>query len=492
MRQNYFGVKEWLRTHYSMLKLATQTDQMPGGWTPARLAHHASNGTWTCPPHLTLLNTKLLQLAAGHIRRLKVSMPPRHGKSELCSKYFPAWYLGNFPDRRIILSSYSDEFAEEWGRRSKDIVAEHGKPIFGIELNPATTAAARWELKGRSGGMVTAGVSGGAVTGKGAHLFVIDDPIKNAEEAASQTMRDKTWEWFQGTMYSRLEPGGVILLIMTRWHEDDIAGRLDEMQKSGGEKWETLNLPAIAEERDILGRSPGDALWPERYKIEDLRGIEQTIGPYFFAAQFQGRPRPKEGGMFKEIWVKNNVISRVPEYVTKRVRFWDKASTQDKGDWTAGCRMSRYGDIFYVEHMARVQKLSGGRDLFIKDMALHDLLSTGYCVIRTEQEPGGAGKDAGHAFVSMLKQYDVACRNISGDKEMRARPFASQLEVGNVKFVDGPWLKPFIEELIVFPKGKYDDQVDACSGAYNYLAGELDTEWGSNPTAGWRGRVEVK
>ena len=184
--------------------------------------------------------------------------------------------------------------------------------------------------------MVTAGV-GGPITGKGADILIIDDPVKNAEEANSQTYRDKTWEWYQSTAYTRLEPKGAIILIMTRWHEDDLAGRLlKHMQNGTGEKWEVINLPAIAEENDLLGRKPGEPLWPERYDLKELNRIKDTTGSYWWSALYQQRPQPPEGGLLKRSWIKYYQPHELPHLEELDIyQAWDLAiSTKETADYT--------------------------------------------------------------------------------------------------------------------------------------------------------------
>ena len=242
----------------------TLASQMTATLDPAGLARYATQGRWILAPHLELLNRKLVDLAAGQIRRLLVTMPPRHGKSELCSVYLPAWYLGNYPERRIILASYESDFAASWGRRVRDVLEQHGQHLFEVSLRADSAAAYRWDLDGYTGGMIAVGV-GGAATGRGADLFIIDDPVKSPEEAQSQTMSRRIWDWYRGVARTRLEPGGAMLLIMTRWSEDDLAGRL--LADRDGEAWEVLNLPALAEDDDPIGRVPGEALWPERFPL---------------------------------------------------------------------------------------------------------------------------------------------------------------------------------------------------------------------------------
>ena len=191
--------------------------------SPAHFATLASLGRWRIADHLGLLNRKLLDVAEGRINRLLITMPPRHGKSEFASKYFPAWFLGRYPEKRVILASYEADFASQWGRKVRDLLEHHGSRLFGVMVRHDSKAADRWELADHGGGMQTAGV-GGAITGKGADLLIIDDPVKNAEQANSDVYREKTWEWYTSTAYTRLEPGGAVILIQTRWHEDDQIG----------------------------------------------------------------------------------------------------------------------------------------------------------------------------------------------------------------------------------------------------------------------------
>ena len=245
--------------------------------SPAGLAWWNSGGkldepdadaVWLPAPHLMLLSRKLVDVATGRCPRLIVTMPPRHGKSELISKYAPAWFLGNFPHKKVMLASYADTFAASWGRKAREVLDEESG-LFGVRLDPVTTGGQEWNMlttpQGRKarGVMVTAGVGGG-LTGKGAHFLIIDDPVKNAEEAQSQAVRDAHWDWWVSTVRTRLQKGAGVVLVMTRWHEDDLAGRFlanDPLRdKYGnllpdgerrtdveGDHWEVLNLPAFAE-----------------------------------------------------------------------------------------------------------------------------------------------------------------------------------------------------------------------------------------------------
>lgn len=207
-----------------------------------------------------------------------------------------------------MLCSYAADFAATWGRKARDVIAEHGEAVFGVRVREDVAARDEWEIEKTfnggltwqtvEGGMKTAGV-GGPITGRGANVIIVDDPIKNAEEAFSSTVREKIWDWFNSTLMTRIEPGCRVIIIMTRWHEDDLVGRLVKQMADGGEQWDLINLPALAEENDPLGRVIGEALWPERYNEEALQEIRSKRGEYWFSALYQQRPTPVGAAMFR-------------------------------------------------------------------------------------------------------------------------------------------------------------------------------------------------
>lgn len=381
-----------------------------------------------------------------------VSMPPRHGKSVYCSQWLPSWFLGTYPDKRVILSSYEATFAASWGRKSRNVLEEHGH-LFSKKVAISPSAADQWDIQGYEGGMVTAG-AGGAITGKGAHLAIVDDPIKNSEEAASQTIRDKIWEWYQSTLYTRLEPDGILIVIQTRWNEDDLCGRLINEANNGGERWRILELPAIGDE--------GHALWPERYALKDLERIKRSVGSYHWEALYQQRPSPREGNLFK---VNRLNFCDVEPIGLKRVRAWDLASTEGDGDYTAGVKIGKDSeDRVYVCHVKRGQWATDERDRELKLTAEED----GYkCRQRLPQDPGQAGKSQVPHLARLLHGFPLKFQTVSGDKVTRADPFSSQVNAGNVWLVRGDWNRDYIEELRQFDRGKHDDMVDASSDAYD-------------------------
>jgi hypothetical protein len=227
--------------------------------------------------------------------------------SRRASRWGPLWYLRRFPDRRVALASYGAELANEHGRWVRDTIDLHGGDEgtldIGLRLRPTSKAANRWDLVGHDGGMVTTGI-GGVLTGRGMHLGICDDPFKDAADASSPTVRRRAWDWWQSTFLTRLEPGGAVILILTRWHDDDIAGRLlaDAEEAS---RWRVINLPAVAEKADdALGRIHGEALWPERYDEEALTEIRRRVGGRVWNALYQQRPAPPEGAVWKRAWIR--------------------------------------------------------------------------------------------------------------------------------------------------------------------------------------------
>lgn len=260
------------------------------------------------PEHWQLIAKKLMQVERGEIKRLMIFSPPRHGKSELGTIHFPAWFMMRNPDKRVIITSYASQLAHTFSRRIRSLVGEFGPKLFNVHLDPKSKSVDEWDIEGRHGKLIAQGV-GGAITGQGASLFVIDDPFKNAEEANSPTIRQKVWDWYTSTAYTRLEPSGAIVLTLTRWHDDDLAGRLiREMGQEGGEQWEILKLPALAENTaatpDPLGRKDGDALWASRFSAADLKRIMVAVGTYVWNALYQQRPQDLLGGGFKAHWFK--------------------------------------------------------------------------------------------------------------------------------------------------------------------------------------------
>lgn len=427
------------------------------------MAYHVSRGRWIPARHLLYTSRKLVDISARRIRRLIVTEPPRHGKSELISKYFPAWYLGMFPDEKIILTSYEADFASSWGRKARDTIEEFGEQLFGVRVRQDSSAANRWEIAGYGGGMVTAG-AGGPITGKGGNVIIIDDPFKNAEEANSKTIRDKVWDWYQSTLYTRLEPGGALIIVQTRWHEDDLVGRLLNPEYGEVEDWEIINLPAIAEKNDVLGRKLGEALWPERFNPQELARIKKTVGSYWWNALYQQRPSPPEGSIINRNWWK--LYKTLPGDLDEMLQSWDCSfkETAD-GSFVVGQVWGRRGADKYLLDQFRA------RADFTATIKAIRTMSAKWPQARLKLIEEAAN---GPAVISSLKQEiaGIVPVRARGSKEARLHAVSPDIEAGNVYIPDpsiAPWVHDYIEELAMFPNAANDDQVDATSQALDRL-----------------------
>lgn len=264
--------------------------------SPAHLAQADSNGKWVAAPHLRRINDELVRAWREPNSRLAINVPFQHGKSWLGSVYFPAWVLLNWPEMRVALASYEEGFACQFGGKVKDVIDRYG-PALGIELRKDTRAKGEWAIAGHGGGMVCRG-RGGALIGRPADLLILDDLIKNAEEAQSPTILDGVWDWYQTVAYSRLGPRAPVIGIGTRWGPRDLFGRWEAEAKVGGDKFRTVKFRAIAGQGDLLGRKPGEALWPERVPLERLLRIQATR-PRWFRACWQSEPQEEEGLHFQ-------------------------------------------------------------------------------------------------------------------------------------------------------------------------------------------------
>ena len=393
--------------------------------------------------HHHLIADKLEAVERGDIDRLMIFMPPRHGKSELASKRFPAWCLGRNPQRQIIAASYNSDLASDFGRNVRNIVAspEFGQVFHDVTLAPDSQAANRMNTN-RGGTYVAAGV-GTAVTGRGADIALIDDPFKDREEADSERRRETVWDWYRSTLYTRLMPGGAIVLIQTRWHEDDLAGRLLEHE---GDQWDVLELPALHPERG--------ALWPEWYDEAALLRIKDTIGPREWSALYQQQPQPDEGTFFQRDWF--GFWNKLPP-----CRYYgssDYAVTDGGGDYTVHTvwGIDPKGDVYRVAQWkgqtASDEWIEQKLDLIAKWKPLCWFGEGG--VIQKAVEP---------MLKRRMRERNVHCRlewlSSVHDKPTRARSFQAMAATGRVFFEQGADLSEFL----VFPAGKHDDEVDTAS-----------------------------
>jgi hypothetical protein len=285
-----------------------------------------TNQDYRIPKHLKQMAGILERVESGELKRVIITIPPRHGKSMLCSQYFPAWYMGRNPSKYLIAATYGQDLSDDFGRKVRDQLNDSlFKTVFPeTALRTDSKAAARFETT--QGGTYFGVGAGGPITGRGAHLLLIDDPIKNREEADSEPMRTKMYDWYRSVAYTRLMPQGAILIIMTRWHEEDLIGQI--LANENGAGWTIFNLKAIGE--------GGKALWPEAYDLEALNDIRRTVGEYDWSCLYQQEPIPHEGIIFKPDWMKAGLAEN-NEYAAIYAAVDPAISKNETADETAIC-----------------------------------------------------------------------------------------------------------------------------------------------------------
>lgn len=393
----------------------------------------------------------LEKVESGEIDRLAITMPPRHGKSELATRRFPAWFMGRNPDKDIISASYNLDLGMDFGRDVRNIMQEpRFRGVFPqVKLAQDSQAANRFGTP--QGGKYNAAGVGTAVTGRGAHVLIIDDPLKDREEAESERRRDTVWNWYTSTAYTRLEDGGAIIVIQTRWHEDDLIGRLKEKELEGGDEWVWLDLPALRDEK---------ALWPEKYPVESLERIRDNIGSRDWSALYQQQPAPDEGALFKRDWFR---------YYNERPRHLniyaasDYAVTDSAGDYTVHIVIGLDpDDNIFILDLWRAQASS---NVWIESQL--DLAVMHRPLIWAE-EGGVIHKAIDPALTKRMRERQVFFRrekiNPIHSKEARAQSISARYAMGKVYHpANAPWLADFERELLSFPYAKNDDQVDPMS-----------------------------
>ena len=352
-------------------------------------------------PHINVLIDSLERIVDGSLTRLMVFMPPRHGKTECISRLFSGYYVSKFPEREVGIVSYSGEMVYGFSRDARGFYGEAGG-----ELAQDAHAVREWRTPA-GGGLWASGV-GGPLTGRGFNLGIIDDPVRGSEEAESDTQRRKSHDWYRNVFHTRGEPASGIIVVATRWHEEDLPGWLLKQEEEADEKWHILNFDAIYEEErpefpesctvEPDWRKPGEALCPERFPLEVLEAKRRTMGTRNFAALYQQQPSPPDGMFFKGSWFE--YVDQSPDR-GRRIRFWDTAGTQDAGDFTVGCLMSKHHGTFFVEDVVRGQWSPGRRDGMILATAEADRLRYGRCGgvqiwLQGRSGRGGIGSHSGH------------------------------------------------------------------------------------------------
>ena len=423
--------------------------------SPAGFAIYASGGQWRIARHLAYLNDILLKVATRKIRRLMVCMPPRHGKSELISKYLPAWITG-FLREKVIFTAYSSDFASEYGVYARDLIHEHGETVFGTKIRPSMSYASHWETT-NGGVMYTVG-AGGAITGRGCDWLIIDDPVKNDEEADSATIRAKTASWFRTTAFTRLEPNAVIIIVMTRWHDEDLIGTL---LRANPDLWTVVRFPAIAEEEDVLGRKPGDVLWPERWGRAEYAEREAELEPHQWSAMYQQNPVLLSGNRIQREWWQ--YYDEVPP-IRGIVVAWDTASSTKHGSAYSCAAVWASTDTGY--YLLEVRR---GRVKFPQLRQWADDLSRDYPNCMHVIEDASTGRP----LIDVLRaetKYNVFEQRVHTDKVARLNTVMNIIAGGRCFLPrSAPWLEAFLDEHHRFPATTYKDQVDTTSLALRHF-----------------------
>lgn len=374
---------------------------------------------WKYANHLEVLCDKLHEVEKGNLRKLMVFMPPRHGKSEVISRSFPSWYLGRNPRNNIILTSYSADLAYDFSRVARNKMRDWSEEIFGQKLAADSSKIREWNIADYGGGLTAAGV-GGSITGKGADVAIIDDPVKNWEDAQSKTIREKSWDWYHSTLYTRLAPEGAIVLVMTRWHKDDLAGKLLDEE----DDWTVLRLKAIADKDDPLGREEGEALWPERFDKERLEETQRTIGSTMWKSLYQQKP-PEEiaGALWNENIIKHD---EAPDLERIVVAIDPATSNKGESDETGIIVAGRKGEEAYVLDDLSLQ--ASPNSWASKAIKAYHTHNADRIVAETNQ--------GGDMVENTIRQVDssVSFKQVkaSRGKQIRAEPVSALYEQGRV------------------------------------------------------------
>lgn len=433
---------------------------------------------------------------AGKSPRLMLLVPPRHGKSELASRNFPAWHLGHAPDHELIACSYNLSLALTFSKSVKQIVNDpFYETVFpGTRVDPNNASNEEWGVYGRKGVYFSAGVAGGA-TGRGAHVLIIDDPVKNSEEAESATVLENIWNWYGSTAYTRLAPGGGVLIIQTWWADGDLAGRIQQMMAEDPdfERFEIIRYPAIAEEFEYrnpgtyelirspnplpakeikaLGlehlRDPGDALHPERYSTGALFRIKKTLPERYWNALYQQNPIPDEGAYFQKSYLRTG--ARPHKDQCNVFQAWDFAISEGQlNDYTVGTTgLQDYDDNIHIADMVRMR--SGDASQIVDTMITQGLKW------RNQSTNITIGVEDGQIWRTMSSLFYRECKKRRfypvvvvlkpvTDKQVRARPLQGRMQQGTVIFPsesEAPWMAEVKRELLRFPVAAHDDIVDS-------------------------------
>jgi len=411
--------------------------------------------------HHRALIERLEAVERGTMKRLMVFMPPRHGKSLTASCLFPAWFLGRNPKRSIIAASYGAELAEDFGRRTRNLMSDPLHAAIFPECKLSADSAAQRRFETTAGGCYYAVGRGGPITGRGADLLLLDDVLKDSEEARSENIRGSMHDWFQHDAYTRLAPGGALVLIQTRWHADDLPGRL--LREHANENWHVINMPAIAEADDDF-RKVGEALWPERFSLEMLKVIRSAVGGSAWDSLYRQQPSAAEGAVFKREWWQ---LFREQPPCRRIAQSWDtayKAGTEN--DYSVCTTWGVTDNGYYLLWLWRDRVEFP--ELKKRMQWLADQWKPAQILVED--------RASGQSLIQELRHstcLPIIPIKADTDKMSRAQSVTPMIEAGRVFLPESaPWLNDFVDELAAFPKGTHDDCVDSLTQALNYLRHE--------------------
>ncbi len=389
-------------------------------------------------------------------------LPPRHSKSMTVTETFPSYFIGKLPSRRVIEVSYGDRLARKFGRANRDKIGDFGQELFNIRLSDTQYGSTDWGLLGHRGGMLSAGI-GGSITGEGADLLVIDDPIKNKQEAESEAYREMLWNEWKNTLATRLQADGAVIGILTRWHEDDWAGRV---LKEEPDKWTVVSLPAIAELNDALGRLEGETLWPEGgFNAGWAKETKKTVGSKTWESLYQQKPSLVKGLLFKREWWQ--YFRLAPKRYYRKVQSWDTAFKKGQdNDYSVGGTWIETNHGHFLKQVWR-DKLQYP-DLKRQIISLYDKEKPRPDYVLVED------KASGQSLLQELQRtttLPLVGYMPDADKVVRANTASPMVESGNVYLMEGAeWVSDYIDEMAAFPSAAHDDQVDMTTQYLNWAA----------------------
>lgn len=441
-----------------------------------------TNPAYTIAKHHEFIAEKLERVSRGEVRRLIIEAPPRHSKTVLSSIALPSWFLGKHPDREVISVSYNIEYARDVGRLVRNTVTspEYLNIFPQFQIAEDSRSVGRWHTV-HGGGYTATGI-GGSLTGRGAHLIIIDDPIKNQQDADSKLVREKVFQFYKSVLYTRLAPGGSIVIVNTRWHSLDLTGQLldEALNDPNADQWERVSLPAIAERDDQLHRKPGEALWPERFNVETLEQIRIALsaqeGPRAWLCLYQQKPIEEQGVYFRRDWFKFYNYTEIKDKITQQELSHRASSyfhiycasdyavdTASTGDYTVHivAGVDPHGDLYILD----LWRERADADQWVE--AAIDLMDR-YQPMCWAEENGQINRSVGPFLQRRMRERNVFCRReqfaSTTDKVARIRSIQARLSSGRVYLPKGSsWANDLVAELCHFPGGGHDDMVDAMS-----------------------------